>query len=93
MDTENALGKNHVLNLINKRDTGGLKDQQVKDELLRTQPDFIYVHLGVNDVNQKFDLRVSLDNILFQSSLFVKESLSDHDTKLFFSNLHAANDI
>lgn len=70
------------MNLINKRDTGGLKDQQVKDELLRTQPDFIYVHLGVNDVNQKFDLRVSLDNI-FQFSLFVEEPLSD--TKLFFS--------
>ena len=62
--------------------TGGLKDQHVKDELLRTQPDFIYVHLGVNDVNQKFDLRASLDNI-FQFSLFVEESLKD--TKLFFS--------
>jgi len=82
MDTKNALGKNHELNLINKRDTSGLKDQQVKDELLRTQPDFIYVHLGVNDVNQKFDLRVSLENI-FEFSLFVEESLSD--TKIFFS--------
>ena len=82
MDTKNALGKNHELNLINKRDTGGLKDQHVKDELLRTQPDFFYVHLGVNDVNQKFELRASLDKI-FQFSLFVEESL--RDTKLFFS--------
>ena len=82
MDTKNALGKNHELNLINKRDTSGLKDQHVKDELLRTKPDFIYVHLGVNDVNQRFDLRTSLDNI-FQFSLFVEESLKD--SKLFFS--------
>jgi lysophospholipase L1-like esterase len=82
MDTKNALGKNHELTLINKRDTSGLAARNLRNEILEVKPDFIYVHLGINDVNQNMELKETLDNIL-GFCLFVDESLEG--TKVFLS--------
>jgi hypothetical protein len=53
MDTPNVLGVNHHLSVINKTDLKGLVKNDVKTTLLNQKPDFIYVHLGVNDVSQE----------------------------------------
>lgn len=46
------LGVNHELTTINKRDATGLLNHQVQKELKEVKPDFIYVHLGINDLNR-----------------------------------------
>ena len=52
MDTPNALGVNHHLTVINKTDFAGLVEDNVKTQLANQMPDFIYIHLGVNDVKK-----------------------------------------
>ena len=47
-----SLGVNHELHRINKRDSNGLTDDKVLEEIQKIRPDYIYVHLGVNDVAQ-----------------------------------------
>jgi hypothetical protein len=67
-----ALGVNHQLKIINKRDTSGLNEESVRRTLTEYKPDFVYIHLGVNDINQNFDIKDSLDNfcnfILFRDT-------------------------
>ena len=82
MDTENVLGVNHRLRLVNKRDSSGLHDQKMKTSLFNMEPDFIYLHLGVNDVHQNFTLKESLANF-YSFITFTKEYLPR--TKLFIS--------
>ena len=82
MDTKNVLGVNHELHLINKRDSSGLYDQKMKTSIFNLDPDFIYVHLGVNDVHQNFSLNESLVNF-YSFITFTKEHLPR--TKLFIS--------
>ena len=72
LDTVNALGKGHELHLINKRDSTGLRDEKLREDLKRMKPDFIYTHLGINDVSQQFEVRHSLLNF--------------HDFRIFISN-------
>ena len=82
MDTANALGTNHRLHLINKRDSSGLNDQTMRRNIRKICPDYIYLHLGVNDVHQKFSLKVSLINY-YSFILFAEEHLPK--TKIFLS--------
>ena len=82
MDTANALGKNHQLHLVNKRDSIGLQDHKMRTSIFQMEPDFIYVHLGVNDVSQNLSLKESLANF-YSFVVFVEEYLPR--TKLFIS--------
>ena len=70
---EDALGTNHELHILNKTDSAGLLEARVRESLNVLKPDFIYVHLGINDFMQKkssseitanyaeFSLRISDD--------------------------------
>ena len=82
MDTEKVLGVNHRLHLVNKRDSSGLHDQKMKTSIFHMEPDFIYLHLGVNDVHQNFSLKESLANF-YSFITFTREYLPR--TKLFIS--------
>lgn len=46
---EDALGTNHKLHVLHRRCASSLNDER-KDDLIRLQPDFIYIHLGINDL-------------------------------------------
>ena len=50
MDENEALGQNHILEVINKRGTSGLFHRDLKRKLEHLHPSFIYIHLGVNDM-------------------------------------------
>ena len=80
---EDALGTNHELHILHKTETVGLLEARVRESLNVLKPDFIYVHLGMNDSIQKkkcsditanyaaFSLRISDDlpgHILFAHS-------------------------
>ena len=82
MDTANALGTNHKLELINKRDSSGLNDNRLRSDVVNKKPDYIYVHLGVNDVQQQVSTKDSLINF-YSFMLFINENLPQ--TKLFLS--------
>ena len=70
---EDALGTNHELHILHKTDITGLLEARVRESLNVLKPDFIYVHLGINDFMQKknsseitanyaaFSLRISDD--------------------------------
>ena len=47
---EDVLGTNHTLHIINKRNTDALSLPSLRSSLERIKPDFIYVHLGINDL-------------------------------------------
>ena len=81
-DVENALGVNHNLQVINKRSTWGLKDDEFRAILRREIPDFLYVHLGINDIHQNFDTKQSMENIC-SLILFMDKYLPD--CKVFLS--------
>ncbi len=81
MDTAAALGTNHILHMINKRDSSGLGSQEVRNELMRIKPDFIYIHLGVNDVTQRFSLKKSLKNF-YEFVIFTEGQLPNAKTFL-----------
>ena len=59
-----SLGTFHELHQINKRDTSGLLDEAVKQKISEIRPDFIYIHLGVNDVTQAIPLRQTILNFI-----------------------------
>jgi lysophospholipase L1-like esterase len=46
----NDLGVNHSVHMIRKRDSTGLINIDVRNALKRLNPDFIYVHIGINDI-------------------------------------------
>ena len=47
---EDALGTNHTLKVINRGDSDFLEDKNVRRMLLQINPDYIYIHLGINDI-------------------------------------------
>ena len=47
---EDALGTNHTLYVINRSKVDALADRRMKDKLQNLNPDFIYVHLGINNL-------------------------------------------
>ena len=89
LDTVNALGKGHELHLINKRDSSDLRDMRMREDLKRMKPDFIYTHLGINDVSQQFQTRDSLLNF-HDFRIFVFNELPQ--TRLFISLPLLTND-
>ena len=70
---EDALGTNHELHILHKTDTADLLEAKVRESLNVLKPDFIYVHLSINDFMQnkrsseitanyaEFSLRISDD--------------------------------
>ena len=84
MDTINALGVNHELHVFNKRDMSGLTNSRFREAVCELEPDFIYIHLGVNDIHQKVPLKQILSNIYsFNFSLktaFLRRRHSCHST-------------
>ena len=62
--TKDILGVNHELVQINKRDSSGLLCKDLRRKIKEIRPDFIYIHLGVNDVFQKIPLRKTMENVL-----------------------------
>lgn len=79
-----ALGvtHRHQLKVLHKRDTSGLTDNELRRSLVELQPDFIYIHLGVNDISQGFHVTRSMDNIT-NFIMFRDEQIPR--CKLFFS--------
>ena len=47
---DDILGSNHTIHIINKRNTDGLFLPSVRSTLENMRPDFIYIHLGINDL-------------------------------------------
>ena len=45
-----SLGINHILHVLNTRNVSGLADKNTRDTLRRINPDYVYIHLGINDV-------------------------------------------
>ena len=82
MDTINALGTNHRLHLTNRRDTSALNDVHLRQHIRNIRPDYIYLHLGVNDVHQNFTTTQTLTNF-FSFFLFMGEEIPE--CKVFVS--------
>ena len=62
--TEGDLGDKYAFRRIDLRDTGGLNSEKVRHTLNRLQPHFVYVHLGINDIqNQTRQVDQSIANI------------------------------
>ena len=49
---------------INKRDSRGLNEAKLRQKIKDLRPDFVYVHLGINDIMQKVPLIETLKNFL-----------------------------
>ena len=64
INNDDALGVNHQLKTINKRDSSGLKHDDLRQNIQEIRPDFIYIHLGVNDVAQDISPRETLKNLI-----------------------------
>ena len=62
--TKDILGVNHELVQINKRDSSGLLCKDLRRKIKEIRPDFIYIHLGINDVFQEIPLRKTMENFL-----------------------------
>ena len=45
-----ALGQNHLIEVFNKLNFRGLSHPVLRRKLEHTQPNYIYIHLGVNDI-------------------------------------------
>ena len=62
MEEGAALGKNHILEPISKRDTSGLKHRDLRLKLREVKPQFIYIHLGVNDILNGHSVEETMQN-------------------------------
>ncbi len=59
-----SLGVYHELHQIRKRDSSGLTEEPVLQKLQEIRPDYIYIHLGVNDVAGGVPLIKTLQNFM-----------------------------
>ena len=59
-----SLGVYSELRQINKTDTRGLLHEDLRQQIRDIRPDFVYVHLGINDVHKGLSLKHTLHNIL-----------------------------
>lgn len=86
------LGTYHELRIINKRNSWGLMEKKLRDEIEDIQPDFIYVHLGINDISDGTDTSEIMrrfvnfsswaDNKVPRSRLIVSYPLLTCDTEM-----------
>ena len=64
IDKPEMLGVNHEVHLINKRDSYGLRHEDLRDIIRKVRPEYVFIHLGINDIFQKIDLRDTLSNFI-----------------------------
>ena len=74
MDTLTAVGTNHRLHLMNRRDSSALNNEHLREHVKELYPDYIYLHLGVNDVHQNFTVKQTLTNF-YSFFLFAEEEI------------------
>ena len=80
---EDALGHNHNLHMIHKTYATGLSDQRyLRDKILLLKPDYIYVHLGINDLLSGRSTKQVLSYYM-EFELYVHEHL--RNSKLIYS--------
>ena len=78
-----ALGTNHELHMINRSRVAALADKGIRNKIINIRPDFIYVHLGVNNIiNEETDPH-SIFNDFREFELFVTTKLQR--SRLIFS--------
>ena len=80
--SEDALGNNHTLHMIQKYHAEDLSDRHMRGKLLRMKPDFIYVHVGLNDM-LKGKTANTIISYLMDFSCFVEDHL--RNTRLIYS--------
>ena len=64
INTSDKLGANHHLQQINKRDSSSLDEVALKQTIKRNKPDYVYVHLGINDIFQRIPPETTLQNFV-----------------------------
>ena len=82
MNEGEALGQNHQLEILNKTDTRGLSHPDLRRRLEHLQPDYIYLHLGVNDILDGRSPEEALQNI---RGFIVFRDRRVPDAKIMFS--------
>ena len=53
---DDDLGVNHKLHMIRKTDSSGLAHSDLQNTLKQIGPDFVYLHLGINDIFKGKDI-------------------------------------
>ena len=76
------LGVDHEVRIFNKTDSFGLADKFLRDSIRQEKPDYIYVHLGINDLHKKRSLSTIMA-AFDEFVLFVDEEVPH--SKLIFS--------
>ena len=64
INTSDKLGVNHHLQQIKKRDSLSLDEIALKQTIKRNKPDYVYVHLGTNDIFQRIPPETTLQNFV-----------------------------
>ena len=77
-----ALGMNHELYVLNYTGASGLAERRVRGSLEKMQPDFVYIHLGINDIFRKTDVK-EITSKLAEFALFASDNLKE--SKVVFS--------
>ena len=80
--SDDSLGVNHDLRIINKSYALQLSEGRLRESLKRMKPDFVYVHLGINDVFQGLPAKQIISYIC-EFTLFTDEELPN--TKVILS--------
>ena len=80
---DNELGVNHKLHIAHKRDSTGLAHNQLRETIKKIKPDFIYIHLGINDIRIQRPVK-QIMAAFGEFMLFIDEEV-DPLTKIIFS--------
>ena len=80
-DENNALGIGHTVQLSHKTTMKQLKDQRILNQLTSNPPDYLYIHLGINDIHQH-DSALNITHYLYD---FLKSSLNFPNTTIIIS--------
>ena len=78
----NDLGVNHKIHMIRKTDSAGLAHIDVRNALKRLNPDFIYVHIGINDIFAQRSINSIMIN--FGNLVIVRDQVA-RGAKIIFS--------
>jgi len=76
------LGVNHSVHMIRKRDSTGLTNNDVRNSMKRLKPDFVYVHIGINDIFADRPTEHILTN--FSNLIMIRDEVA-RDAKIIFS--------
>ena len=79
---EDTLGTNHELYVLNYTGSSGLSEKRVRTTLEKMRPDFVYVHLGINDIFCGTDVK-EISSKLGEFCLYASEALKE--TKVVIS--------